>query len=241
MNTQSEQIAELAVALAKAQSEMGAVHKDQDNPYFRSKFAGLSTVWEAVKPSLTKNGLSVVQMPSSDERGYYVETMLLHASGQWLKNRTYMRPVKDDPQGIGSLISYARRYALQAMTMVCPEDDDGEQAMGRDSKPVVSSQPVKKVETPKQVDKPATEQPKAKAPAASTSRFSGPSHQELFKQLIEAEITQDDFMEAMRHTKAIPANANDFFAMKEGTAEKFLGEIKTTIGVVREWAALVKP
>jgi hypothetical protein len=241
MNTQSEQIAELAVALAKAQSENGIVIKDANNPYFKSKYATLAAVWESVRASLTKNGLSVVQMPSSDERGYYVETMLLHASGQWLKNRTYMRPVKDDPQGIGSLISYARRYALQAMTMVCPEDDDGEQAMGRDSKPVVSSQPVKKVETPKQVEKPSTEQPKAKAPAVSTSRFSGPSHQELFKQLIEAEITQDDFMEAMRHTKAIPANANDFFAMKEGTAEKFLSEIKTTIGVVREWAALVKP
>jgi hypothetical protein len=238
MNTQSDNIADLAASLAKTQSEMGAVHKDQDNPYFRSKFAGLSTVWEAVKPSLTKNGLSVVQMPSSDERGYYVETMLLHASGQWLKNRTYMKPVKDDPQGIGSLISYARRYALQAMVMVCPEDDDGELAMGRDTKPVVSPQPVKKAETPRQVEKAATEAPKAKE--QPSKKFNGPNHQQLFQKLMENGITQEDFMETMRHEKQIPEQAIDFFAMKETTAEKFLGEINTIKGVVLEWIALYK-
>ena len=88
-------------------------------------------VWETVKPSLTKHGISIVQMPGSDERGYFVQTQIMHSSGQWIRSTTYMKPSKEDPQGIGSLISYARRYALQAMVMACPDDDDGEMAMGR--------------------------------------------------------------------------------------------------------------
>jgi hypothetical protein len=135
MNTQSENIAELAIALAKAQSENGTVHKDAKNPFFKSNYASLAQVWETVRPALTANGLSVVQLPSHDESGYYVESMLIHSSGQWIKSRLYMKPVKEDPQGIGSLISYARRYALQSLVMVCSDDldDDGEMAMGRSS------------------------------------------------------------------------------------------------------------
>ena len=133
MNTQSDNIAELAIALAKAQSQNGTVHKDAKNPFFKSNYASLAQVWETVRPALTANGLSVVQLPSQDEKGYYVESMLIHSSGQWIKCRTYMKPVKEDPQGIGSLISYARRYALQSLVMVCPDDDDGEMAMGRSS------------------------------------------------------------------------------------------------------------
>jgi len=133
MNTQSENIAELAIALSKAQAENGTVHKDAKNPFFKSNYASLAQVWETVRPALTANGLSVVQLPSHDENGYYVESMLIHSSGQWIKCKTYMKPVKEDPQGIGSLISYARRYALQSLVMVCSDDldDDGEMAMGR--------------------------------------------------------------------------------------------------------------
>jgi hypothetical protein len=240
MNTQSDNIADLAASLAKAQSEMGAVHKDQDNPYFRSKFAGLSTVWEAVKPALTKNGLSIVQMPGSDERGYFVQTQLLHSSGQWIRSTTYMKPAKEDPQGIGSLISYARRYALQAMVMACPDDDDGEAAMGRNS-------PQKPTEAPKQTPKVDTPKAKAAKPAEPAMepknfpKFNGDGHQQLFQKLMEAGVTQDDFMSALRHAGTIPAQATDFFLMKEATAQKFLGELTTTIGVVREWIALYKP
>ena len=131
MNTQSENIADLAIALSKAQAENGTVHKDAKNPFYKTNYASLAQVWETVRPALTANGLSVVQLPSQDEKGYYVESMLIHSSGQWIKCRTYMKPVKEDPQGIGSLISYARRYALQSLVMVCPDDDDGEMAMGR--------------------------------------------------------------------------------------------------------------
>jgi len=237
-NTQSDNIADLAASLAKAQAEMGAVHKDQDNPYFRSKFAGLSTVWEAVKPALTKNGLSIVQMPGSDERGYFVQTQLLHSSGQWIRSTTYMKPAKEDPQGIGSLISYARRYALQAMVMACPDDDDGEAAMGRTApKPAESPKATPKVDTPKAAPKRDTEPAKSEEPK---QKFNGAKHQELFQELMKAGITQDDFMSALRHAGTIPENAKDFFLMKEATAQKFLSELTTTIGVVREWIALYK-
>ena len=152
-NIQSDQINELASALAKAQAEIGSVQKDQDNPYFKSKFSSLSMVWETVKPSLTKHGISIVQMPGSDERGYFVQTQIMHSSGQWIRSTTYMKPSKEDPQGIGSLISYARRYALQAMVMACPDDDDGEMAMGRStSVPQVRTIPPKVIApvTPKE-------------------------------------------------------------------------------------------
>jgi hypothetical protein len=239
MNTQSENIGELASALAKAQAEVGTVTKDSANPYFKSAYASLASVWEATRPILSKHQLSVVQMPSSDERGYYVETQLMHSSGQWIRSRTYMKPAKDDPQGIGSLISYARRYALQAVTMICPDDDDGEAAMGRNAtqKPAESSKPSAKVETPKAIAKRDTEATKSEEPK---QKFNGEKHQELFKKLMESGITQNDFMGALRHAGTIPDNAKDFFLMKEATAQKFLGELTTTIGVVREWIALYK-
>ena len=225
MNTQSENIGDLAAALAKAQAEVGTVHKDSANPFFRSSYASLAAVWEATRPILSKHGLSVVQLPSHDESGYYVETMLMHGSGQWIKSRTYMKPAKDDPQGIGSLISYARRYALQAVTMVCPDDDDGEAAMGRNNhapqKPVESPKPVQKVEPAKPVEKPATEAPKAKETA---SKFNGENHQALFQELMKAGYTPEEFIGACHYAKdeRIPAKAKDFYKMSDNTASLFL-------------------
>jgi hypothetical protein len=234
MNTQSENIAELAVALAKAQTEIGSVHKDAANPFFKSSYATLANVWEAVRPVLSKNGLSVVQMPGSDERGYYVQTQLMHGSGQWIRSTTYMKPAKEDPQGIGSLISYARRYALQAMVMACPDDDDGEAAMGRTSKPVESSKPVVKAKPAEAPAKPVTE-----APNAKDTRFDGkPSLLDLHTGLTAANLTPNEFILAMQHFKQIPITATDFFKMKEETAAKFFGMLKDVITSTREWKAL---
>lgn len=225
MNTQSENIDALASALAKAQSEMGSVHKDAANPYFRSAYSSLANVWETVKPSLTKNGLSIVQLPSSDERGYFVQTQLMHSSGQWIRSSTYMKPAKEDPQGIGSLISYARRYALMAMVMACPDDDDGEAAMGRSinttQKPVESPKPAVKVEPAKPVEKPATEAPKAKEVAR---KFNGENHQALFGELMKLGYTPDEFMSACHFLKdeRVPPQAKDFYKMSDTTASEFL-------------------
>jgi hypothetical protein len=77
---------------------------------------------------LTSNGIAVVQMPEKDMIGYYVETLLTHSSGEWIASKCYIHLQKDDPQGLGSAITYARRYGLSAMVGICPEDDDAEEA-----------------------------------------------------------------------------------------------------------------
>lgn len=126
----SDNIAELAAALAKAQGVIEGAKKDADNPFFKSKYADLASVWEACRKPLTDNGLSVVQ--TSEFIGecdkVCIETMLCHSSGQWIRGRLVMKPVKGDPQSVGSCITYARRYSLQSMVGIAPEDDDGNAA-----------------------------------------------------------------------------------------------------------------
>lgn len=128
MNT-SEQINELGGALAKAQGAIKGALKSEVNPCFRSKYADLAATWDACRDALSANGLSVVQVTGGDDPQIVrVTTRLIHASGQWIEGVTVMRPVKADPQGIGSTITYARRYALAAIVGVAPEDDDGNAA-----------------------------------------------------------------------------------------------------------------
>lgn len=126
----SEQINELAAALAKAQSEIKDAAKDSANPFFKSKYADLASVWDACRTPLSKNNLSVVQTAETDAAGIVLHTLLLHASGQWISGTLCMTPVKSDPQGIGSCVTYARRYALSAMVGIAPSEDDGNAATG---------------------------------------------------------------------------------------------------------------
>ena len=128
----SEKIDILAAALVKAQSEMGGAVKDSNNPFFKSKYADLTSVWKACKVALHENGFSVIQSPISSDNRIGVATMLLHSSGQYIEDE-YTLSVKkqNDPQADGSSITYARRYALAAFVGVCPVDDDGEMAMFR--------------------------------------------------------------------------------------------------------------
>jgi hypothetical protein len=126
----SESIDQLATALAKAQAAIQPAVKDKTNPAFRSRYADLSSVWEACREALTTNGLSVVQMPiDAGEGRVALETTLLHTSGQYLSSSVSTRLTKDDPQGVGSALTYLRRYALSAMVgVVADEDDDGNAA-----------------------------------------------------------------------------------------------------------------
>lgn len=125
----SEQINELAAALAKAQGAMKAAELDRANPFFKSKYATLASIWTAARGPLSANGLSVAQVPDWTPEGLQLTTMLMHASGQYISNTYPINPVKDDPQGIGSALSYARRYTLAAMIgATSDEDDDGNEA-----------------------------------------------------------------------------------------------------------------
>ena len=131
---QSESIAELSAALAKAQGEMEGAAKDSSNPFFKSEYADLSSVWDACRKPLSNNGLSVVQTPEfmPDHPDIVcLDTILCHSSGQWIKGRLAVKPVKSDPQSVGSCITYLRRYSLQSMVGIAPDDDDGNAASGK--------------------------------------------------------------------------------------------------------------
>ena len=128
----SENINEIATALAKAQGEIKGATKDSENPHFKTRYADLASVWEACRAALSANGIAVIQAPTIDSEGNVcVETLLCHSSGQWMRSDLSVRPAKADAQAVGSVITYLRRYALAAMVGVAPEDDDGEAATGR--------------------------------------------------------------------------------------------------------------
>jgi hypothetical protein len=127
-------LGEIAAALAKAQGEMEAAKKDSENPHFRSKYADLASQWEAWRVVGPKNGLAVVQLPGFDaETGVAsVTTLLLHTSGQSLSDTLHAPVQKADPQGVGSALTYLRRYGMAAMVGIAPEDDDAESAVDRE-------------------------------------------------------------------------------------------------------------
>lgn len=126
----SDTITELAKALVKAQAAIQPAVKDKTNPAFKSRYADLSSVWDACRKPLTDNGLSIVQMPIDAEPGRVaLETILLHTSGEYISSTVSTALVKTDPQGVGSALTYLRRYALSAVVgVVADEDDDGNAA-----------------------------------------------------------------------------------------------------------------
>lgn len=124
----SESIKNIAIAMCKAQSEMGGAHKGANNPFFKSKYADLGAVVQAVKEPFTNNGLSYVQFPIEAGGRIGVETILMHTSGEWLSNSFTVNLTKQDAQGAGSAITYCRRYGLQAVAGIPSEDDDGNSA-----------------------------------------------------------------------------------------------------------------
>ena len=132
----SEQINEVASALAKAQAAMKPAIKDSENPHFRSKYADLAAVWEAWHAVGPPNGIATVQDVTTEERGVAVSTRLLHTSGQWLEFGPLTVPLaKFDAHGVGSATSYAKRYGLSAAVgVVAEEDDDGNAAVAKPGK-----------------------------------------------------------------------------------------------------------
>jgi hypothetical protein len=129
MNT-SETINEIAGALAKAQGAMKPAVKDANNPHFKSKYADLASNVEAARAPLADNGIAVLQEATTGERGISVATRLVHSSGQWIAFDPLTVPLsKQDAHGVGSALTYARRYALGAALGLVAEDDDGNAAV----------------------------------------------------------------------------------------------------------------
>jgi len=124
----SSEIADIAQALSKVQQVLDRASKKSANPHFKSKYAKLEDIWDALRDILPEHGLSVTQIMSPIDGKDYLITMLLHSSGQWLKSIAPLMLEKVTSQGLGSAISYQRRYSLAAITGVCQEDDDGNAA-----------------------------------------------------------------------------------------------------------------
>lgn len=123
---QSTSIKEIAKALVTFHVKVGTITKDASNPFFKSKYASLSNILEAINEPLSESGLSIAQFPTGQNG---LTTILMHSSGEWMSAEYEMKPVKDDPQGRGSSITYQRRYALAAiLSLNIDEDDDANQA-----------------------------------------------------------------------------------------------------------------
>ena len=150
----SPTIAALAAALVKTQSALSGAKKDSTNPHFKTAYADLASVWDACRAPLANAGLSVVQLVSSERlhpseaTHAVIETILAHSSGEWVSSTLAVPLTKSDAQGLGSAITYGRRYALAAIVGVCPADDDGEAAVAR---PTQRTQPAQRAQEPDDV------------------------------------------------------------------------------------------
>ena len=128
MTLQSEDITEITAAMVKVQGEMGPAIKGKVNPFFKSSYATLGDVWESCRDVLQANGIAVIQGARLVDGKACMETKLVHISGQWFSSLWEMMPAKEDPQSMGSAITYMRRYSLSAMVGILAEDDDGNAA-----------------------------------------------------------------------------------------------------------------
>ena len=122
----------IAAAFVKAQKAFGPALKSSTNPHFKSRYADLSACVEAVVDALNNNGIGLVQRCYDNANGVMVETVFVHESGEVLECGILQVPAsKQDPQGYGSALTYARRYSLMAACGIAPEDDDGNSASRR--------------------------------------------------------------------------------------------------------------
>lgn len=129
MTMQSEAVDKIIPALIKARGAFAAAVKGKTNPHFKSAYAPLDEVVEAVTPALLENGIFPTQQTEVGESCTILHTRFLHISGQWIGSTYPVHPIKSDPQAEGSALTYARRYALMALAGIAPEDDDdGEKA-----------------------------------------------------------------------------------------------------------------
>lgn len=119
----SEQLNELAGALAKAQGKMGNAILNKINPHFKSKYADLAAIRDAVSPALAENGIALLQVIDADEHGQFLTTRLVHSSGQWIES-VHPLPATAKPQEFGSSLTYARRYSLAAICGISADEDD---------------------------------------------------------------------------------------------------------------------
>ena len=209
----SESIAALAGALAKAQLQIEPASKNATNPHFRSHYADLASIWDACRGPLNTNGLSIVQFPCDGDVGRTgLCTMLLHSSGEWISEVVTTRSQKDDPQGLGSALTYLRRYALAAVVGVTATEDDDGNAASTPANARVSTP------APRPYIPPPVSPPFVNAPAASKP-VSQPVSQPVAKPV----------QTATAGTSAVQAIV-EFYKVDEGTGKNGRAYTKHRIG-----------
>lgn len=179
----SESIKDLAKALQQFSIKMDKIAKTSENPFFKSKYAALPDILEAIKLPLSECGLAVAQFPDGDG----LTTIIMHESGQWIEATAIMHPVKNDPQAAGSAITYQRRYSLGAILCLnIDEDDDGNKASLKEKEEPKQDKPWLNVFMPefanvKQMVDRATDKQAAIKAARATWAISKAVEQELLK------------------------------------------------------------
>jgi hypothetical protein len=169
---QSEKIGTVSGALGKAQAAMKALHKDANNPHFKSRYATLNAVLDVVKPVLAECGLVVTQMPTGAHQMAGLVTKLMHpASGEWLAEEALLPLQQQGPQAYVSAITYARRTALAAMFNLAADDDDGETAEGRGAWSAPQPAPRREAQAPGNVPARSARPPQTSSPATTGLMF----------------------------------------------------------------------
>jgi len=188
MCNKSESIAKIAEALVHFHSEIRSISHDEVNPHFKSKYTTLDHMIDHTKPILAKHGLTIIQFPGGDAEKVTIRTMILHVSGEWIESESLtLKPVKMDPQGAGSAITYGRRYSYAAaLSLSLGDDDDGN----------LASQPP--IQTPANIGQQRLAEEKEKAskiqaPAASLDTASPAQVNYMYKLKKDKQISDELF------------------------------------------------
>lgn len=218
----SDSIASLAAALAKAQGEMENASKNSQNPHFKSKYADLAEILNTVRPVLSKHGLAVTQFPAFESGTAHVETILTHASGEWMSGTCSAPVQKSDPQGVGSALTYLRRYSLAAVCGLAQEDDDANAA---------SKGPKQAAQAPKVAPKlahaptPAPAQPVKHVPATKATLGTLASYYANDS----AEVMLDDINEMIVKAKPGAQRLDDVAELSEPQAQWLIKTIEAQL------------
>ena len=220
----SESIALLAGALAKAQLQIEPASKNATNPHFRSHYADLASIWDACRGPLNTNGLSIVQFPCDGEVGRIgLCTMIVHSSGEWMSETITVKALKEDPQFLGGVLTYLRRYSLAAVVGVtATEDDDGNAA----STPANAraSAPAQRPYIPPPVSPPAVNAPPV-AQKASVPAVNAPS---VAQKPVSQPVSQP-VQTATAGTSAVQAIV-EYYKVDQGTGKNGKPYTKHRIG-----------
>ena len=206
----SESIASLAAALAKAQGEMENAGKNSVNPHFKSKYADLAEILNTVRPVLSKHGLAVTQFPAFEGGTAHVETILTHESGEWMSGTCSAPVQKSDPQGVGSALTYLRRYSLAAVCGLAQEDDDANAA----AKPKTTAQ------------KPAAPLPKQEPIKSDTLTDAQRKTLMALYKNAEREVRIDDANEILQAAKPGCKRIESFSELTPAMANYLIGQLE---------------